>query len=252
MKRLLFVLALSGGMFYCLYAGLHNTRAGYLLFGGYQHKPEQPFTEVATHFYINDIPDPLRFENDILLFEREDAENHPPVGATLFIGSSSIRLWSTISTDFPHLTIINRGFGGSHTSDVLHYFDRIVTPYQPATIIYFAGTNDLAAGLTPERVVGFTEEFIRRVNELWPHTRIFILSNTIAVSRKHLYENYHKANQLLEEVLTKYPNATYVDVTSPGLITYSKPRPDIYTSDSLHLNAIGYRIWKEILTPFLD
>lgn len=251
MKRFLVALSLSAGMFYCLYAGLHTTRTGYLLFGSHESHQEQPIQRGAIQDE-DDIPDPLRFENDIKAFERMDAVSFPDTAATLFIGSSSIRLWSTIDTDFPNLTIINRGFGGSHTSDVLYYFDRIVSPYLPATIIYFAGTNDLAAGIAPGRVIGFTEEFIQRVNALRPHTRIYILSNTIAVSRRHLYENYHQANQLLAEMLNKYPNATYVDVTTPGLEAYNKPRSDIYTSDSLHLNATGYHMWKEILMPYLD
>jgi hypothetical protein len=37
----------------------------------------------------------------------------PPRHGVLFIGSSSIRAWSTLPEDFPSVPVINRGFGGS-------------------------------------------------------------------------------------------------------------------------------------------
>jgi lysophospholipase L1-like esterase len=134
---------------------------------------------------------------------------------------------------------------------VLHFFDRIVTPYQPETIVFFAGTNDLAAGRSPGEVVRNTEEFIKRVNEIDPTTKILILSNTIAVVRKNLHEFYMETNRQLAEMLKKYENAEYVDVTTPGLQENGQPRPEIYTADSLHLNQQGYELWKNILMPYL-
>jgi len=197
------------------------------------------------------IPAPRRFENEIFLFEKEDARNFPPKGATLFVGSSSIRLWRTLDEDIPGITYINRGFGGSLTDEVLYYFDRIVAPYHPKNIVYFTGTNDLASGRTPEETVANVEEFIVRSNALFPDVNIFILSNTIAVSRKHLHERYHQANSLLQQMLKKYENAVYVDVTTPGLTADGRPRPEIYTADSLHLNRVGYEMWGDILRPQL-
>ena len=58
------------------------------------------------------------------------AKNSFPRDAILFVGSSSIRIWQTADA-FPDLPVINRGFGGSHISDVNHYFDDVVTKYRP-------------------------------------------------------------------------------------------------------------------------
>jgi len=200
--------------------------------------------------YVNMAP-PGRFENEILLFEKQDARNFPPRGATLFVGSSSIRLWRTLAEDLPGITYINRGFGGSQTDDVLHHFDRIVAPYYPKTIVYFTGTNDLASGRTPEETNANVEEFIIRATRLFPDVKIYILSNTIAVSRKHLHQRYRETNRQLVGMLEKYDNAFYVDVTTPGLQENGQPRPEIYTADSLHLNRLGYQMWGEILRPHL-
>src|SRR5690606_8065097 len=65
-------------------------------------------------------PDPLRFAEAIEAFAAFDSHNTVPRNAIVFVGSSSIRFWPTAER-FPGLTVINRGFGGSHISDVNHY-----------------------------------------------------------------------------------------------------------------------------------
>src|SRR3990170_8119764 len=87
-------------------------------------------------------PDPLRFEPDVLAFEAWDRQNSPPRDAVLLVGSSSIRMWPTAES-FPELSVINRGFGGSHASDVNHFAERIVLKYEPRTIVFYAGDNDV-------------------------------------------------------------------------------------------------------------
>ncbi len=60
-------------------------------------------------------PDPERFEEEIQRFREWDRKNSFPDRAILFTGSSSARLWNTAEA-FPHLRVINRGFGSSHIS----------------------------------------------------------------------------------------------------------------------------------------
>ena len=76
-------------------------------------------------------PDPARFSNAIATFEKEDAGRKPVADLTLFTGSSSIRMWKSLSTDFPDRKVLNRGFGGSHISDVLHHFEVVVARHKP-------------------------------------------------------------------------------------------------------------------------
>src|SRR5436190_443103 len=87
-----------------------------------------------------------RWEKDMAAFERMDATNPSPKGGIVFTGSSTIRLWNTLSTDFPNSKIINRGFGGCEIEDVTHFADRIIFPYEPRMIVLRAGGNDLWAG----------------------------------------------------------------------------------------------------------
>ena len=75
--------------------------------------------------------DPLRWANDIERFEALDRRTRRAHTDILFVGSSTIRLWNTDKW-FPDAGVINRGFGGSQTSDTLYYFDRIVARYKPS------------------------------------------------------------------------------------------------------------------------
>src|SRR4026208_820072 len=81
-------------------------------------------------------PAPAPCEKDILACEKADAKSPPAPGGVLFVGSSSIRMWTTLADDFPGVPTINRGFGGSKIAHSTRYADRIVIPYKPRTIIF--------------------------------------------------------------------------------------------------------------------
>jgi len=96
-------------------------------------------------------PDPMRFysgtsgdEVFIENFLHWDQKNTYPKSCILFVGSSSIRKWPT-ARYFGKFPIINRGFGGSHISDVNYYFNSIVAIYKPRIIVLYAGDNILPA-----------------------------------------------------------------------------------------------------------
>ena len=97
-------------------------------------------------------PDPaFPFAREIEAFAKANAKSPPVDGATLFLGSSSIRLWD-IAASFTDIPTVNRGFGGASTPDVLRYYRRLLPPIEPRTIVVYVGENDLAAGASPDRV----------------------------------------------------------------------------------------------------
>src|SRR5947207_434153 len=105
-----------------------------------------------------------QWESEITAFELSDKTKPPPRNAILFIGSSSFRIWKTVAQDFPEYKIINRGFGGSQIPDINHYFNRIVTPYKPKVIVFYAGDNDLSEGKTAGDIFDGFKTFCVRVH----------------------------------------------------------------------------------------
>lgn len=201
--------------------------------------------------YKTQLKNIQRFESEINQFEKQDKESFPPKNAVLFIGSSSFRLWKTLKEDFHEIELINRGFGGSQTEEALYYFDRIVKPYQPKTIVYYEGTNDLADGDNPKDVVRNVELFILKVKKTLPKTKIIVLSNSVAVKRKLLADKFTEANVLLQKMISKYRFVRYVDVSKSVQFDNGMPRPELFVGDSIHMNADGYSCWTKVLRPYL-
>jgi len=191
-----------------------------------------------------------RWEPEIAAFETADRTNHPPVGCNLFVGSSSIRLWSTLKDDFPDLPVINRGFGGSELADAVYFADRIIKPYLPREVVIYAGANDLANAKTPEIAFG---DFITLVGEIrakLPRTAIAFIASAPNPKRWANVSNIKKFNTLAQTYCVEHGLA-FIDVFSQMLGPDGLPRPDIFQEDRLHMNAKGYEIWKRAVRPYL-
>jgi lysophospholipase L1-like esterase len=191
------------------------------------------------------------FENEIKAFEAADKVNPPKEGSVLFVGSSSIRLWTTLQKDFPQYVTLNRGFGGSQISDSVRNVDRIVTPYKPKAIVFFAGTNDLADGKSPETVAMDFKTFVERVRLKLPTVPIAFISVTPAPSRWSNIKNVRRTNELVRDYCAATPGLRYIDAYPALVNNIGGPRPELFVADNLHMNAKGYAIWKEIVTPVL-
>ncbi|CAN5465176.1 SGNH/GDSL hydrolase family protein [soil metagenome] len=208
-------------------------------------RAEPPATAVSV-----DSPS-AKWEKDIAAFEAADKVSPPPQRAILFIGSSTIRMWKSLATDFPHHNVINRGFGGSELADAVYFADRIVIPYKPRLIVLFAGTNDLNNGKSPDRVLADFKEFVAKVRAVLPDVRIAYLGISPAPSRWAQAEEQKQANRLIKQYAQSLKNADYIDEWDQFLGADGQPREDLYLDDRLHSNAKGYQIRAEIVRPHL-
>ena len=191
------------------------------------------------------------FEKDILAFEASDKANPPPKNAILFIGSSSIRMWKTLAQDFPDYRVINRGFGGSQISDSLYFADRIVIPYAPRAIVFYAGGNDINAKKSPETVFNDFKTFVAKVRTKLPTTKIAYISVAPNPARWSQLDNVREANRLIREFTTKETGLSFIDIHPQMLGEDSQPKPDIYLADKLHMNEKGYAIWTRVVGEHL-
>lgn len=193
------------------------------------------------------------FEKDVLAYETADLATPPKPGGVLFYGSSSIRLWKTLSTDFAGINVVNRGFGGSTAPDALKYLDRLVLPHKPATIVFYEGDNDLNRGRTPQELLADCKTFATRIHAVLPQTRILFLSIKPSVKRKSQFDRQTEANQLLSTWIAgaKDQRLAYVDIVTPMLDAAGNVRPELFSKDLLHMNADGYQVWTRCITAAL-
>ena len=191
------------------------------------------------------------FQAEIESFERQDRSAPPPPGAVLFLGSSTLRLWSSLAQDFPGLAVVNRGFGGSQIEDSIRYAPRIALPLKPKTIVFYAGENDLAAGKPPARVCADFQCLVAAVQAALPATRIVFISLKPSPCRTGLRTAMRQVNAAIQDWIRRDPRLEYVDVFTPMLDESGVPRAELFAADRLHLNAAGYALWAQILRPRL-
>lgn len=192
-----------------------------------------------------------KWEKSIADFEKNDALQSPEKNGIVFVGSSSIRRWTTLSEDFPDQRLINRGFGGSQMEDSAHFADRLVLAYEPRFIVVYAGGNDINAHKSAEQVLLSFQKFVEKIRAKQPETPIAYISIAGNPKRWSQVAEVIKANALIEIYTKQNPGLLFIDVFHAMLGVDGLPRPEIFSSDQLHMNAEGYKLWTKIIGPYL-
>lgn len=188
--------------------------------------------------------DPARWEETIKQFEAADAVTPPPKGGVLLVGGSNARRWKNVSEYFPQHRVINRGFGGSRLTDVLHYTDRIVLHYAPTTILLNAGGNDLSAGEAPEQIRDAARAFIAKVHAALPETRIYCIGVPPvrrASTKPEGFNTIRALNALMAELARTEKNVEFIDLFPVFLDDKGQHRAELFVEDGTHFNANGYQ-----------
>lgn len=194
----------------------------------------------------------VKYDKDIAAFEAADKATPPPQQAVLLSGASTFRRWTNYAEAFKGYAVINRGFGGSKTTEVLGYMDRITLPYHPRVVLFHCGSNDLNAGDTAEAVAGRIREYLTRLRQENPHCALILLSTTHAPSRRKAWEEMKKADALFQQIAKSEKGVTYVDINPALNLPDGEPRPGVYASDNLHPTEAGYAAMLKVIRPAVD
>lgn len=192
-----------------------------------------------------------RWESTIARLEGSNAD--VPKDSVVFIGSSSIVGWD-LEEYFPELTAVNRGFGGSQINEVTYFAERILVPLRPRLIVFYAGDNGVAAGVSPREVHDRFRRFVQLARLRCPGTPIVFVAIKPSLARWHWIDNIREANRLVAEQCRR--NATvqmaFLDIQPIMLGADGRPREELLREDGLHLSPQGYRLWSEALRPYLN
>ena len=195
-------------------------------------------------------PDATRFADAMETFARYDAKNSFPADATVFVGSSSIVYWDT-GDRFRGMPLINRGFGGSQMSDLVHYVEETVLAYSPRTVVVYEGDNDTSAGKQSEQILEDYQQFVEAVLEAQPSTRIVILSIKPSLSRWDVWPEMQASNAAIETYAEGDARVDFVDIGTAMLGADGLPIPELFVADGLHMTPAGYDVWDEIVMEAL-
>ncbi len=193
------------------------------------------------------------FHNDIQNFKKVNAESTLPKDAILFLGSSSFTKWKDVDNYLPDKTIINRAFGGSRLADLNYYKNDLLNPYQPKQIVIYCGENDIVHKDKPsaKKVFNRFKEFYTSVREHFPKANIAYVSIKYSPSREDFWPTIKKTNKKIESFLNKQPNADYIDITQAMNDENGNVRKDLFLEDMLHMKPEGYKIWTNVMYPYL-
>ena len=169
----------------------------------------------------------------------------------VFTGSSSVRLWRKLEKEFPDHQIINSGFGGSQSSDLLLFMDELILSYNPKKVFIYEGDNDLWADKSPADVLDTTAEIIRRIKSKNPATEVILIASKPSISRWKIRGKYKRLNRKMERFTKNDPQLYYVDVWKP-MLNKRKLKTDIFIEDGLHMNQKGYDIWYEAMKDLVN
>jgi lysophospholipase L1-like esterase len=212
------------------------------------------FFAVATQPPVAPPPrlvDPFaKWEKGIVAIEKRLAANSPKPGGVFFVGASTIVGWD-LKKYFPDSGYVNVGFGGSEIADSTHFAHRIIAPYKPSIIVFYAGDNDIAAGHKAEHVAEDFKAFAVAARKDNPSCRVLFLAVKPSIARWKKFDEQKKANALVRELCEKGDRLSYVDTVTPTLGPDGMPRAELFVKDGLHLSPKGYELWTAVLNKSL-
>jgi len=176
-------------------------------------------------------------------------ENPFEAGRTVFVGSSSILRWERLLEDFSAWSPLQRGFGGSRIWDTAEHSEQVITRHNPGAVVIFAGTNDIAAGLSPADVVDGYRCVVERVGETLGEIPIGFIAITPTPARWNSWEESNAVNDAVAAYAGEWPDLHFFDTREAFLATGAPPDASLFAEDGLHLSSAGYALWAALMGP---
>ncbi len=186
------------------------------------------------------------FRNEIDVLKKQIKKRGKESDLFVFYGSSTIRLWHHLKSDFKHLNILNLGFGGAYISSISKYFADLTAINQPKSIVLYLGGNDLTLDISDDSIIKKTQEIIIRINCKFPNAIIFNISIKPSLERINQMDSILKINKHMTNFCKKNSFVNQVDLFDE-LIVGGKISKEYFLQDGLHLNSLGYEKLKSVL-----
>jgi lysophospholipase L1-like esterase len=161
----------------------------------------------------------------------------------VFYGSSSIRLWTSLADDLGEADVVNLGFGGSTMADCDHYFERLVLPRRPRSLVLYVGDNDLGTGRSVDDILDSFRSLLARFDAQLGPIPFHFLSIKPSPALWPRFAEIVRANTLIRDELASRPRSGFIDIVEPMFGPRGEPRAELFLDDGLHLSRAGYLVW---------
>lgn len=190
------------------------------------------------------------YEQEVRQLESSRSTRPTPPDPVVFYGSSSIRLWDSLAADLQSPRAINLGFGGSTLEACCYFFERLVIPLRPSSLVVYAGDNDLGDGRTPQQVLSSFRALAAKIDKALPQAAFTFISVKPSPARSSLLHLIRETNRLIRGEMETHPCQLFLDFSDAMLDRNCKPRAELFTGDGLHMSRAGYRLWTDLFTPY--
>ena len=136
-----------------------------------------------------------------------------------------------------------------------HRLDRLkqfVYDCFPSKIFIMIGINDLADRIfSPKQIVQGIEQIIKKIIRFDSQIEIYIQS-TLPTTGK--YDNLNDLILEYNKYLSKISNhhsVNFINLYS-HFTNIKNSLNTVFTKDGLHLNSQGYKLWKNLIPPYLN
>ncbi len=190
-------------------------------------------------------------EEVALISQKYKALKQSKQRAVVFTGSSSIRLWKELEESFPDHRIVNAGFGGSQSKDLLRFVKPLILDFSPEKVFVYEGDNDLGYRKCPSRVMRNTKKILRKVWEEFPDTRFVLIAAKPSPERWSLKRRFQRLNRKLEKYASQSDRVQFANIWNV-MLRDDQVDESLFEEDGLHMNEKGYALWYEVLSKYLN
>jgi lysophospholipase L1-like esterase len=203
--------------------------------------------QVTNQRLYDTIPNlPEHYQQRVAEFVKEPVAT----GKIIFLGNSITEggNWAALTGD---KTIINRGIGGDVTYGIIKRLGDVIIR-KPSKLFILIGINDISKDFPDAVIVDNYRQILEEVKTKSPQTKIYIQS-VLPVNPQYprFPQHYDKADHVISvnkglRELAIAQNVSFINVY-PLFLDAQNRLDSKYTTDGLHLNADGYRIWVQFL-----
>ena len=196
----------------------------------------------------------LRFGESGLYAHRKSLFERMPdrPGAVVFLGDSQIEQgeWQEMFSDVPN--VLNRGISGDNVDGVWERLGEVMR-HKPVKIFLLVGVNDLFRGNTLPDIEKKYRDIVQRIRREQPDAQLVLTSllplnggiRSLPADNAAVQALNARIAQIARDYALPYLNLYDQLTDARGNLSAQ------FTADGIHLNGLGYLVWKKQVEPYL-